>query len=127
MAGILAALAPYAGTAAKVGLSYLATEAPTIVKYLAKSHLLSGNITPKEVLEKIREKALTKHGREELLGYASKGIKVGGKIGHQALGIANKLGLGGQLTRKLQEGLSGKVSNIHEALGHINKLHQTYF
>lgn len=131
MAALIPALAPYAsslaGTALKAGASYLATEAPTIAKYLAKTHLLSGNFTPRQIIEEIGKRALTKEGQQELLTGLGKAVKVGGKIGHQALNVANKFGLGGSLTNKLKDKLSRGTSSIHEALGTFNKLHSSIF
>lgn len=127
----LAPLLPLAkslgGTALKLGSSYLASELPTLAKYLGKATLLNGKLTPGQVLDAIRNKVQTKEGREELISGGQKATKVLGKIGNQGLSLANKLGLGGSLTRRLQSSLANKTNSIHEALGNINKINESYF
>lgn len=128
MAGALVPIATQlAGPLAKAGLSYLSSEIPTLVKYLGKAHLLNGDFTPKQVIESLRERVMSKEGRKELLAGGQKAVKVANKIGQQGLSFANKLGLGGSLTRRLKESLGNKTMNIHEALGHLNKVQENYF
>jgi hypothetical protein len=125
------ALLPFAkslgSVALKSGLSYLSSELPTLAKYIGKATLLNGKLTPRQILEAVKEKALSKEGREELISGGQKATKVLGKIGHQGLSFANKLGLGGSLTKRLQSSLENKTNSIHEALGNINKINESYF
>lgn len=125
------ALLPVAKTlgnlAATAGLNYLSSNAPTIAKYLGKAAMLDGKLTPEQVLKAVKEKVMSKEGRAELIQHGQKATKVFGKIGHQGLGLANKFGLGGSLTKRLQNSLANKVGDIHSALGNINRINESIF
>ncbi len=120
------ALGAYGPLALHAAEGYLAQEAPTIAKYLGKAVNFNGEFTPKEILEHIKQKGLTKEGREDLINVANKITKVGGKIGTQAIGLAEKIGLGHKQSNQARNFIAKHTGNIHEALGKINKIQKQF-
>lgn len=120
------ALGAYGPMALNAAEGYVASEAPTIAKYLGKAVNFNGEFTPKEILDHIKEKGLTKEGREELVNIAHKAVKVGGKIGNEAVSFAQKFGLGQKKADQAKNFIAKKSENIHNVLGKINKIQKLF-
>ena len=127
----LAALAPYAASAASSLLPYastaLASSAPTLAKYGSKLLAHGVKQSVPELLAKVRQLSGTQAGREQILSKVGKLGNIGTRGGAEVLGLLNKANiLGKKETARHMENI-GKVSGgLQYALGKLSKINKRF-